>query len=62
MLSGKRVRFVIKRSAFSIGRPTSSHGVVSAPYPSHSLLHFTCRAKEACAQHSAAFHKLLSLI
>ncbi|EIE21434.1 hypothetical protein COCSUDRAFT_66884 [Coccomyxa subellipsoidea C-169] len=28
MLSGKRVRFVIKRSAFSIGRPTSSHGAV----------------------------------
>ncbi|KAK9908228.1 hypothetical protein WJX75_004568 [Coccomyxa subellipsoidea] len=28
MLTGRRVRFLIKRSAFTIGRPTSSHGAV----------------------------------
>lgn len=32
MLSGQRVRFLIKRSAFTIGRPTSTHGAVSASY------------------------------
>lgn len=47
MLSGQRVRFLIKRSAFTIGRPTSTHGAVSASYHP-KLVFFASQRDDVC--------------
>ncbi|CAL8469650.1 g9191 [Coccomyxa elongata] len=49
MLSGQRVRFLIKRSAFTIGRPTSTHGAVDVDLGKEGNASQVSRQQARCA-------------